>query len=96
MPHLALLQAEYEALAVDLGVNHARRNNLRARLKSVRTTCPLFATAQWVLLGCTLQCRLPNPLQPSMRALPVPFSLWPKCQVSRFWLPVALIQQPRR
>ena len=43
-----LLQGEYEALAVELGLNHAKRENLRARLKAVRMTCPLFDTAQWV------------------------------------------------
>lgn len=29
-------QSEYEELAVDLGLNHARRNNLRQRLKRAR------------------------------------------------------------
>ena len=42
------LQAEYEELAVGLGLDHARREGLRARLKAVRMTCPLFDTAQWV------------------------------------------------
>ena len=42
------MQREYEELAVELGLNHAKRLNLRARLKAVRMTCPLFDTAQWV------------------------------------------------
>ena len=33
---------------MELGLNHAKRLNLRARLKAVRMTCPLFDTAQWV------------------------------------------------
>jgi protein O-GlcNAc transferase len=41
-------QAEYEARAVELGLNHQKRNALRAALESVRLSCPLFDTAQWV------------------------------------------------
>ena len=33
---------------MELGLNHAKRQNLRARLRAVRMTCPLFDTAQWV------------------------------------------------
>ena len=33
---------------MELGLNHAKRLNLRARLKAVRMSCPLFDTAQWV------------------------------------------------
>lgn len=31
-----------------LGVDHARREGLRARLKAVRLSCPLFDTDTWV------------------------------------------------
>ena len=49
---------------MELGLNHAKRENLRARLKAVRMTCPLFDTAQWVRdlekvspdLCCTRTC----------------------------------------
>lgn len=34
--------------AVELGLDHARRASLRARLQSARLTCPLFDTAGWV------------------------------------------------
>lgn len=44
---MCLIQ-EYEEKAVDLGLNHAKRLNLRQRLKDVRLSCPLFDTAQWV------------------------------------------------
>jgi protein O-GlcNAc transferase len=33
---------------VALGTDHERRLNLRARLKAVRLTCPLFDTDGWV------------------------------------------------
>lgn len=41
-------QQEYEDRAVELGLDHARRASLRARLQSARLTCPLFDTAGWV------------------------------------------------
>lgn len=41
-------QQEYEELAVELGSNHAKRLDLRERLKAVRLTCPLFDTHRWV------------------------------------------------
>jgi len=41
-------QAEYEARAVELGLNHQKRNALRAALESVRLSSPLFDTTQWV------------------------------------------------
>ncbi|KAK9815277.1 hypothetical protein WJX72_000982 [[Myrmecia] bisecta] len=41
-------QAEYEALAVELGLNHAKRLSLRRRLKAARLSCPLFDTTGWV------------------------------------------------
>ena len=31
-----------------LGTDHARRRQLRERLKAVRLTCPLFDTDRWV------------------------------------------------
>lgn len=31
-----------------LGTDHARREGLRARLKTVRLSCPLFDTDTWV------------------------------------------------
>ena len=43
-----LLQHEYEELAVSLGTDHIKRRDLSNRLKSVRTTCPLFDTVQWI------------------------------------------------
>ena len=39
---------EYEDKAVELGLNHSKRLGLRQRLKSVRLSCPLFDTTQWV------------------------------------------------
>ena len=42
------MQSEYEELAVELGLNHAKRRSLSDRLKRVRTTCPLFDTTQWI------------------------------------------------
>ena len=33
---------------MELGTNHAKRRNLSQRLKSVRMTCPLFDTTQWI------------------------------------------------
>ena len=42
---------EYEEIAVTLGLDHKKRRNLQAQLKSVRGTCPLFDTRQWVS-GC--------------------------------------------
>lgn len=42
------LQHEYEELAVSLGTNHVKRKDLSNRLKSVRMTCPLFDTANWI------------------------------------------------
>jgi protein O-GlcNAc transferase len=41
-------QKEYEELAVELGLNHAKRLGLRARLERTRLSCPLFDTQQWV------------------------------------------------
>ena len=35
-------------MAVALGTDHVRRLKLRAQLKSVRLTCPLFDTDRWV------------------------------------------------
>ena len=43
----AVLQ-DYEEKAVELGLNHAKRLQLRQRLKDVRLSCPLFDTTQWV------------------------------------------------
>ena len=40
--------AEYEDLAVKLGLNHGMRNNLRTRLAAARETCSLFDTRTWV------------------------------------------------
>lgn len=37
---------EYTELAVELGVNHERRNALRAKLKADRLRCPLFDTGE--------------------------------------------------
>jgi len=39
---------EYEERAVELGLDHAKRESLRARLKAARLTCPLFDTVGWV------------------------------------------------
>lgn len=39
---------EYEEKAVELGLNHNKRLELRQRLKDVRLSCPLFDTTQWV------------------------------------------------
>ena len=39
---------EYEEKAVELGLNHEKRLDLRRRLKDARLTCPLFDTTQWV------------------------------------------------
>jgi hypothetical protein len=39
---------EYKERAVELGLDHAKRESLRARLKAARLTCPLFDTAGWV------------------------------------------------
>lgn len=36
---------EYEEVAVALGTDHARRLDLRRRLKDTRLTCPLFDTS---------------------------------------------------
>eukprot|EP00884_Botryococcus_braunii_P009865 jgi/Botrbrau1/18880/Bobra.177_2s0039.1 len=41
-------QKEYEDLAVELGVNHQRRLDLRRRLEGARCTCALFDTQRWV------------------------------------------------
>ncbi|KIY93470.1 hypothetical protein MNEG_14491 [Monoraphidium neglectum] len=41
-------QAEYEARAVELGLDAAKRGALRARLEAARLTCPLFDTRRWV------------------------------------------------
>lgn len=41
-------QAEYEERAVLLGTNRALREQLRARLESVRLNCPLFDSEGWV------------------------------------------------
>mmetsp|Transcript_2181 Transcript_2181/g.6511 ORF Transcript_2181/g.6511 Transcript_2181/m.6511 type:complete len:1397 (+) Transcript_2181:421-4611(+) len=41
-------QQEYEEVAVALGTDHARRLDLRRRLKDTRLTCPLFDTSGWV------------------------------------------------
>lgn len=34
--------------AVELGLDHAQRLSLRARLQAARLTCPLFDTAAWL------------------------------------------------
>ena len=39
---------EYEEKAVELGLDHEKRLDLRRRLKDARLTCPLFDTTQWV------------------------------------------------
>ena len=45
-------QSEYEELAVELGLNHARRNHLRQRLKRARLRCGLMSFyASWVYRG---------------------------------------------
>ena len=44
----AILLQEYEEKAVELGLNHEKRLDLRRRLKDARLTCPLFDTTQWV------------------------------------------------
>jgi protein O-GlcNAc transferase len=41
-------QQEYEERAVVLGLDHARRLDLRRRLEEARLTCPLFDTRRWV------------------------------------------------
>lgn len=41
-------QKEYEDLAVELGINHQRRLELRRKLEAARLTCPLFDTTRWV------------------------------------------------
>ena len=33
---------------MELGLDHKRRRNLSQRLKSVRMSCPLFDTTQWI------------------------------------------------
>ena len=38
----------YEELAVALGLDHTRREALRARLAAARDSCALFDTARWV------------------------------------------------
>lgn len=41
-------QAEYEARAVELGLDGAKRAALRSRLEAARLSCPLFDTRRWV------------------------------------------------
>lgn len=41
-------QAEYEERAVELGLDHAQRHALRARLEALRDSCPLFDAPRWV------------------------------------------------
>eukprot|EP00213_Chloropicon_mariensis_P007060 CAMPEP_0197476648 /NCGR_PEP_ID=MMETSP1309-20131121/9243_1 /TAXON_ID=464262 /ORGANISM="Genus nov. species nov., Strain RCC998" /LENGTH=1051 /DNA_ID=CAMNT_0043017065 /DNA_START=357 /DNA_END=3509 /DNA_ORIENTATION=- len=40
--------AEYEELAVRLGLDHKYRHKLREKLKKARMSCPLFNTKMWV------------------------------------------------